>query len=224
MKIDIKELLKKKLQPIYKFRYVVMIVYMLCDLFGLLQPFLLGKIIDQLANNTNTSKYLYIITVGVVIISFLFNWLQNYLWFKMIYTGTGITRSVLLSEVMKNDSSFFEKHANGDIMNRIIIDTAQYTEQLLITVPIAVLNVFTLLIVFAFLFSMNTVLAIVVILLSVIYFIYYKALNKKLKKYMRSERESFSGIMSTAQEVLDGMQTIQLYKSEKHFLKKYSDR
>jgi len=223
MKSEVEQMISSQLKPILKLRVLVMLINMVYTVVGLIQPYILGKILDSLTSSVNLVMFQIIISIIILFISFLLNWLQNYLWFKMIYHGNYLSRSKIFSELLKNDIHYFNTNANGDILNRVINDVAQFSEKLLITFPMLVLNIFTIIVIIFFLFYMNYIMVSLIVILSIIYFFYYKSLNKKLRESMIYERKSFSKQMTSANEALDGINTIQIFDSEQYFSKRFSN-
>jgi len=96
----------------------------------------------------------------------------------------------------------------------VINDSATYVKAKLMMIPTLLLNALHLIILFAFLFLLNTYMTLLVLLFSVVYLLAYSVINKKLRFYSKKEREGFSGLMTEANETLAGVDTIQLYAGE----------
>jgi ABC-type multidrug transport system fused ATPase/permease subunit len=219
---NMKQFFLSNIQPALKMRYFVVPLMMLSTAVGLFQPFLLGKIVDSLSGDS-IPYTLLILSVTVIILGFFLNWAQNYWWFNMIFKGNALARRAMMSEILKNDISFFREKAKGDIINTVVSDAASYAELLLVSMPMILCNSILIIIVFIFLFYMNVLLAFVVLASCFLYFIYYKFLNGKLRFFFKKEREGYSDILTSAQETLDGVETIQLYKSESYFANKFGE-
>ncbi len=215
---------KEKLKKLSSLRVLVVVVFILCDVIGLIQPYILGKIIDVLSGTKGDIFLLFGISLFILIISFILNYTQNYYWFKMIYKGESISREAIFKEVLHQKFSFFKTYTSGDILNRILNDSAKYAESKLIIVPMFILNISTLVIVFFFLFLMNTKLALAVFIMSFVYFIYYGFLNRKLTAFSKKERESFSKVMDEAASTLAGKETINLDRAEDFFVKRFATK
>lgn len=223
MKNSLENSLFKDLRSLSPLRFFVVIIFILCDAIGLAQPFFLGKIIDGLTTGVDIAemKALFLICLILLLVSSILNYLQNYLWFKMIYKGHMISRSRTFKEVLCQNFDFYKSHANGDIINRVLNDSAIVAESKLITVPIFILNITTLVVVFFFLFLMEPLLGGIVLILSVLYFVYYVFLNKRLRIYQTKERESFSEVFNEASYDLDGAETIRLNNAQDFFYNRF---
>ena len=226
MKDKLDQTLFKDLKSLSPLRFFVMIAFILCDAISLAQPFFLGKIIDGLTNGADVKNLtnLFLICFALLAMSFILNYAQNYLWFKMIYKGQMIARSRVFGEVLDQDFNFFKQHSSGDMINRVLNDSAIVAESRLITVPMFILNISTLLMIFFFLFLMEPFLALVVLIFSILYFIYYGFLNKRLRTFQIKERESFSEIFDETGHDLNGAETIRLNNAQNFFLKRFENK
>ncbi len=214
--------IKKTLLPLKKLRIFVVITFIASDIAGLAQPFVLGKIIDTITTGNKDVVRLFVLDLILLITSFLLNFVQNYYWFKMIHAGSSFTRKALIKETLQQSHTFFRKYNRGDILNRLLNDSSRLSESHLITMPMYILNISTLLIVFTFLYMQNVVLALIVTIFSLFYFLYYSTLNRKLRKYSEKERESYSRLMDVTEEALSGYDAILKNQGESFFEERLS--
>ena len=219
---DLNSFLKKTLLPLKKLRIFVVITFIASDIAGLAQPFVLGKIIDGITVGDKGVVRLFVLDFVLLVTSFLLNYVQNYYWFKMIHAGSSFTRKALIKETLHQSHLFFRTYNRGDILNRLLNDSSRVSESHLITMPMYILNISTLLIVFTFLYMQNVVLALVVTVFSLIYFLYYSTLNRKLRKYSEKERESYSRLMDVTEEALSGYDAILKNQGESFFEERLS--
>jgi len=209
--------ISKALRPLHRRRNVVVFVSVLYILIGLFPPYLISLLIDDLYPDfAGASSYFIIISsiLGWLLICFFLDWLQGYLREDLMNHGAGIARSSVFWSVLHKDYRFFLNHTVGDINNKVLNDSSTYVKTKLMMIPTLVLNVMHLIILFVFLFSLNTYMTLIVLLLSVVFLLGYSGINKKLRFYSQEEREGFSGLMTEANETLTGVDTIQLYAGE----------
>lgn len=187
-------------------------------------PYYISRMIDGLTvpNRSIIMDMAYILIF--VFAGFFLDWYQNYEWFKMIYKGGVSMRTMIFEELMKNDYSFFIKNKNGDIINRLMNDAAQFAEGTLIAVPMVILNGLKLFVTFIFIFNYNVPIGIVIFGICVLYFIIYKYINQKLKIYAKEERKGYSALLQTSTNFYKGISTICLFAKEAYFLKKYTNK
>ena len=77
-------IVKETLSNIKKFRYFTVSICLFSYLFGMIQPYYLGKLLDQAELPASVIITLCGIILVLLISNFLLDWLQNFLWFKMI--------------------------------------------------------------------------------------------------------------------------------------------
>ena len=215
---NIETFFDKNLRPLNKLKIFVIIVFIICDILGLAQPYILGMILDALSGSGDDIIYHFLIDIGLLLVSCILNFIQNYYWFKMINLGANITRKALFQDVFKQSFSVFKSLDKGDILNRLINESASLSESKLITAPMYILNISTLIIVFVFLFIQDRLLALVVLAFSFVYFLYYGFLNKKLRKYAKLERESYARLLNKTEEALSGFDAIKKNQAEGYLM------
>jgi len=209
--------ISKALRPLHRRRNVVVFVSGLNILTGLLPPYLISLLIDDLyPDYAGASAYMYIIStiISLLLICFLLDWLEKYLREDLINRGAGIARSSFFWHVLHKDYRFFDDHPVGDINNKVINDSFTYVKTKLMMIPTLILNILHLVVLFGFLFYLNTYMMLLVLLLSIIFLVAYSGINKKLRFYSKKEREDFSELLSDANKTLTGVDTIQLYAGE----------
>lgn len=219
--MKIVNIINESLNQIKGFRYLSVSICMFSYIFGMLQPYYLGKLLDQAE-----SPALVIITICAIIIvllisDFLLDWLQNFMWFKMIYKGVLLVRKRLFKEVIRQNYDYLTKNQCGDIVNRLINDSAVYTEKQLITVPMLLINVSTLVIIFSVIAFLNIYIALILLAISIVYFVSYRFFDKKLRIYALRSGEDSSKMMHMANKLYEGIPTIKLFGREHFFEKKF---
>lgn len=218
---DMNSLTKSILNNLLYFRIFLLIICTLSTIVQLAVPFLIGKLFDMLTDREEQAIRLCWLVLFTILIDFLLNWFQNYVWFKLIHKGTALFRTGFFQIVLNRDYAFFTKMETGDVLNRVINDSSLYAQSQLIKLPMLFINVISLACVFIFLIYTSLLLSTIIILLSVLYFLSYLRLNKKLREAGKDERESFSKVMDSAHEIFSGIQTIQIYGTQAAFLNRF---
>lgn len=181
--MKIRDLTKETLKPMMKFRIGVVLLCFLAYFIGILTPYFMGKLMDSVQSAGSVKVKLIVTILVLLVVGFACNWTQNYFWFKMIYQGNYLLRKALFQKVMSHKPSFFLNHSNGDMVNRLINDCGQYAEKVLIATPMLLVNSCTLLMIFGIVASLNVVIALILLAVSVLYFAIYKNMNGKLRHY-----------------------------------------
>ena len=222
--------ISRTLRPLGKYRAIVVAVSALHILAGLLPPYFMNMLIDELYPYIGErSVYLFIIgtIAGLLLMCFFLDWLQGYLWADLINQGAGITRSFFFSRVLRKNHRFFMEHPVGDVNNKVINDSYIYVRSKLVMVPTLFLNLLHIIVIFVFLLFLNVYMKLMTIAFSLLFFLAYSQINRYMRKSAVKEREGFSSLMTEANESLAGIDTIQLYAAERysadHF-RKLSDK
>lgn len=215
---SLNEQISQVFRPLLAFRYGTAAFKAVNILVSLLPPYLIGLLVDDL-NTTGGDNALTLIAliVGILAAYFFMDWAQSFLWYKMLYLGTGKVRSFLFSNVLHKDYRFFAEHSIGDIENKVIHDAEYYAKARLAMMPTLWLNILHVGIILAFLVNMHLTKTLVVIGLCGVFYLLYSRINRLLRKTSTSEREGFSELLNNANETLLGINTIQLYNAEHYF-------
>ncbi|MCL2588193.1 MAG: ABC transporter ATP-binding protein/permease [Oscillospiraceae bacterium] len=210
------------LRPLYKLRLFVVLVSAIHILIGLLPPYLMGVLIDDLHQMSGAPVYYTIAFVaGLLLVWFFLDWLQRYLWADMINRGAGMVRSFLFANVLHKDYRFFRKYPEGDIDSRVINDAYIYAQAKLAQVPTLILNILHIIVIIAILVRLNHHMTLMTLVLSLLFFGLYGYVNKFLRGSAVREREGFSDLMSEASSTVLGINTIQLYNVESFFADRF---
>lgn len=209
------------LKPLTKYRNTVILVSAINILAQLMPPYFMGVLIDTLYPSEEQNEVIYFFIIGsilgVMLTCFFVEWLQRYLWGDLINQGAGVVRTFFFENVLNKRNVFFKEHHTGDINNKVINDAYIYAQSKLMMKPMLILNLMQILIIFAFLFMLNVYMKLITVLFSILLFVVYSLINKHLRKASVKEREAFSRLMDGANETLDGISTIQLFRVEKYF-------
>lgn len=197
----------------------VLFLAIITILLNLAIPIFIGFLIDNLAKPFSTILNLGLILMGIVLGSFLVNWLKNYLWWKLVYESVGEVRSKLFATTLENSFSFFKEKTNGDLTNIILNDANNYTQYLVILDLVFILNILQIVLIISFLCVKNFVLGVFTVVMLGLYFLVYRNLNEKLRKNAVAERKSFSKVLDSTSDFLKGNETIQLFSGQPFFTK-----
>lgn len=219
--MKIRQLRDTIFRDLRKLRYFVVIVFAVTNLFSILSAYLMGELLDSAGTSQERVMGLGVVAVCCILLGFVLDWSQNYLWFRMIHTGIARFRSQVFAYIMENPFSFFVNSKSGDVVNRILNDVAQYGEQTLIALPMLIINLSTLVLVYGFIVWMNYRIGLLLILMGGIYFFSYRYINGKLKNYSLLERKRYSDLMDCAANYYEGIPAIKLFRREREFAARY---
>lgn len=219
--MNMRNLAKSLFKPLYGLRFGVMLLIGAQQITAVLQPYYMGKLIDQVQQPVDVLLRTAGILFGIVALDFFLDWTQNYLWFKMDFKSMFLMRSAMFEQLLKKPYAFFQKNKSGDMVSRIMDDAAQYAEKTIIKVPMLLANIMKLCIVFFMIFFLQPVVGCILFAMCVIYFFSYLCINTRLRQLTSKERERHSELLHKTNALYEGVLTIKLYEQESFFADDY---
>ncbi len=219
--MKVEELAGQLFKPLRKMQLGVMVLVAIQQIMAVLQPYYMGKLIDNVQSPARVLLGLTGILIFLVAADFFFDWFQNYLWFKMDFKSMFLMRQAMFRQVLKNPFSFYLKKSKGDVVNRVMDDASQYAEQTILKIPMIAANVLNLLVVFIMLFVAQPLVGGILLAMCAVYFFSYKYINVKLRAFSAKEREKYSELLHKTGALYEGFRTIKLYNQEERFADKY---
>ncbi|MDR0554477.1 MAG: ABC transporter ATP-binding protein/permease [Treponema sp.] len=149
--------------------------------------------------------------LGLYALRVLFRFLSNYLCHKAAWNLVKDLRMKVYNQLQGFSLSFFHKRQTGDLMSRVVNDTATFELLYAHIIPESVTNALTLAGVLAILFSINPLLALLVCI--PIPFLLFSGwvLMKKVRPRFRATQKSLAMLNAQLQDNLSGMQEIQAF-------------
>jgi len=212
------------LQPVYKQRGKIIALKAANILVSILPPLLTTQLIDNLLQDSGSQAIQYILTIaGILVVYFVLDWGQDYFWHRMEYIGTGLVRAHIFSNVVRKNYMFFKEHNIGEIESKVVHDAEIYAQSKLSRVPLLILNVMHVAVILIILLFINLILMLTVTAFGVVFYIFYKFINKRLRVASLKEREGLTDVLTNTNEILAGAPTIQLYGEAKYFAKRFGE-
>lgn len=222
--MNINELMSEKFKTIYRYRRYVVVMCTINIGLSLLPPLLFGFILDHIGKDFHVFIKLCIVLGGVLLINFIFNLIQNFMWFNMKFRSVKITRDTLYEHVLKKPLIFWNTTTLGDIQNKIVNDASTYAENYIFMAPMLLLNILRLLGVFVIMMLLDYRLALVVLFMCIIYWFSYKSMNAKLRKGTERSRNTLSRLIDSVEQSLHGISTIHFFHAESYFAKYFNEK
>src|SRR5215472_17260327 len=207
-----------------------------CDV---LQPFLVKVAIDRyLAPQANSSSFLGRwlssdaltgiaqlagIYIGLLVASFLFDFLQTY---YMQWTGQKVMfdlRSQIFRHLQEMHLTFFDRNPVGRLVTRVTTDVDALNEMFTAGVVSIFEDVFVLLGIIVIMMRMNWKLALITFAVLPIIFWATMIFRVKVRDSYRRIRVAIARINSYLQEAVSGMLVLQLFNREKRAYRQFSD-
>lgn len=183
----------------------------------LARPYLLKVAIDDKISKGDLQGLgqIGLIFIGLILIGFLFNYVQIY---TLSFAGQTIIyniRQQVFSHLQKMTLSFFDKNPIGRLVTRVTNDTETLNEMYTNVLVTLLKDVLILVGTIVILFRMNTVLALITLAVSPIVVVITVVFRLKIRDVYRWVRTTLAKINTSFSENISGMRIIQLFRREK---------
>ncbi|SDA54749.1 ABC transporter transmembrane region [Butyrivibrio sp. INlla18] len=221
--MEINKLTQQALKRFNVLRIVVILLCIMCNVIMLVVPVYIGHIIDQINVLSNQNNNSFILIIFLFLLSAVFNFFQNFLWFKLTYLGQATLRGKVFERTLDNPVYFFTSEKKGDYVNKIINDVGAYASNRLISDAMLITNVSTLVIGFVYIFIINIYISIFIVVICMFYFASYLVINKKMRECSKEEKETNSQLIHTTGQMYSFSKTAKYYNRESFFSHKYNE-
>lgn len=200
----------------------------IANVFSVFIPFIIGRFIDAIITGEMNATILRTYSLqfgGLIIITYLLDFVWGYGLFSGAYKLQKNMRSKLMRHFLRMRAPYFEKFRTGDLMARgtqdirALAETAGYGMLVLMSA-----TGFTVTIVIMMGISVNWGLtfAAVIPLLPMAYVV--KVKGAQVDKAYDIAQKSFSSVNDDVLEMIDGMRVIRAYVKEADFIDKFKDQ
>jgi subfamily B ATP-binding cassette protein MsbA len=182
--------------------------------------------ISELSKN-NTPQYALILVVGLVIVTFLFKNIFNYLAQNhLMILKNGVLkdlRNTMFNKIIGLPISYYSEKRKGDIMARMLGDVGEIQNSFFSILELIVKEPMTILFTIIMMFYISVKLTIFVFIFIPISGYIISKIGKSLKS--KSERIQYEGgyLISVVEETLSGLKVVKSYNAEDSFKKKFGD-
>lgn len=170
--------LKKVLKVIGRYKVLLVISVLLATLTVVLQlyiPILFGYAIDGIIAkgkvDFNSIEAFLLKTLVLIVTASVATWIMNAINNKLAYRVVRDIRAKAIRQIERLPLSFLDSHGTGDIVGRVIADTDQLSDGLLLGFTQLFSGIVTILVTIFFMFSKNVVISLMVIALTPISFL-----------------------------------------------------
>ncbi len=215
------------LKPILPQRIFAFIFQVLSIGLSLVQPLLIGLLLDAINNHLTSDSFqeitrLTVLLIVVSILDFIVYYLKDYLFSKALFNGVNLMRGHVLSLALSQPFSVLEKNNIGDKLNKILNDSEFYATYKIHQVPNAVIVLIRIISIYIILFNMNVELTGLIFVIFVIYLLIYLVINKKIQPLINRELAEYSNVMNKAQETVSGYDSIKMNVKEEYFENRFA--
>ena len=226
-KYDIKIIKRtfKYLKPLKISMILLIIVTFIIIMFELLQPLLMGNILDEVALG-NTNKIFYIIVL-IVLVSFgnvIFTYKENILLAKISNNIECDVKKDIFDKFIEIDYKHYEEIKRGEFLEKIEQDSKIFATLLLQLISGIISDLLSLIMMGYIILKINYKLSLVLIasfpISMYLYFIY----GRKIRKINNNYKIDKDVYLTFLNEIMSGFKLSKIFRAEKFFKFKYNEQ
>ena len=190
-------------------------------------PKLIGDAIDLIVSKDNVDfagvgKYLGI-AIALIITTALAQWLMSMINNKITYSVASDVRRDAFEKIEKLPLSYLDRKSEGDLVNRVINDTEQFSEGLLLGFTQLFTGILTILGTLGLLIAINWKVAIVVVVLTPISLFIAKFIGSKTYNMFKLQSKTKGEQTALINEMLTNQKVVVAFSHEDEALEKFED-
>lgn len=196
-------------------------------LFQLVAPILAGNAIDYIiaAGRVDISgvKNTLIKLVFAIAVAMITQWFMSVLNNKIIYKIVEDLRIKIYKHVEKLPISFIDSHEYGDIVSRVLSDVDQLADGLLMGFTQLFTGVITIVGTLIFMFRVNVMVALVVVVLTPVSLLVAGFITKKTFNMFKKQSQERARMSSLINEMVGNEKTVQTFSYEKRAAERFDE-
>ena len=166
-------------------------------------------------------------TVFIIIVTFLFKNLFNYLAsFHIMHLRNGVLKDMrvqLFEKIISLPIGFFSEKRKGDVMARMLGDVGEFQNSFFTVLELIVREPLTILFTVITMFAISVKLTLFVFVFIPVSGLIISRLGKNLKSKSERAQAEAGYFVSILDETLSGMKVVKSYNSEQNFTNKFTD-
>lgn len=225
-----KTTIRKILNYISKYKGMVLASVILAAIsvvFTLYIPILIGQAVDQIVGpgQVNASA-LFVILKKILVVSLItagIQWMKNHINNRVTYYVVEDIRTKAFNHIQVLPISYLDSHPSGDIVSRIITDTDQFSEGLLMGFTQLFTGVTTIIGTLLFMLSINPVITLVVVAVTPLSFFVARFIAGKTFTMFKCQSETRGAITALTDEMLGNLKVVKAFSHEQEAQKEFEE-
>lgn len=220
--------IKKVLFYVKKYRLSLIlsiITAALSSVLALMIPIKVGEAIDLIVGKNNVDfNGLFTILLEIVIMlaaTAVLQWIMNIQNNRVVYNVIRDVRFCAFCRIQKLPLKFIDSQSDGDIVSRVITDADQFAEGLLLGFSQFFTGVVTIVCTLIFMFAINPIIALVVVVLTPLSLIIANFIAKRTYKMFKRQSEIRGEQTAFASEMIGNIKTAKAYSMEAQLEEKF---
>ncbi|MBT8910401.1 sugar ABC transporter ATP-binding protein [Lactobacillus delbrueckii subsp. bulgaricus] len=221
----------KQLLPIIgRYRLLLFISIILAAvsvIFQLYVPIIFGRAIDQIVGPGKVDfpaigQDLVQILI-LVIVSAAATWLMGLINNKLTYRTVQDIREKAIRQLQLLPLSYLDQHPSGDIVSRIIVDTDQLSDGLLLGFSQLFSGLITIVATLAFMLSQSVEITLLVLVLTPLSFIVARFIASRSYQMFRKQSQTRGEQTSLIEEMVNGVKVVKAFGYEKNASSRFAE-
>lgn len=204
-------------RPQGKRLFLVMTLVSLMSLTGALLPVFMAQgvnVVGGVAQNREAIAALLVLLVLVIGVSnWAVNWLRRILTAKLLGDIVLALRLDAFRAVMNHDMSFFDRNQSGRIVSRITTDTDEFSRVAVLVTEVGS-QLLLVLILLAYLFTINWQLTLLLMLLAPVAVIVASSFQRWARNVTRTSQQAVADVNASIQEAVTGIRVAKNFRRE----------
>lgn len=225
-KMDSWQAMKQLLPIVGRYRLLLVISVILAAISVILQlyvPIIFGRAIDQIVGSGKVNfpaigQDLIQILI-LVIVSAAATWMMGLINNKLTYWTVQDIREKAIRQLQLLPLSYLDQHPSGDIVSRIIADTDQLSDGLLLGFSQLFSGLITIVATLIFMFSQSVEITLLVLVLTPLSFIVARFIASRSYQMFRKQSQTRGEQTSLIEEMVSGVKVVKAFGYEKNCLK-----
>ena len=221
-KMDSWQAMKQLLPIIGRYRLLLVISVILAAISVILQlyvPIIFGRAIDQIVGSGKVNfpaigQDLIQILI-LVVVSAAATWLMGLINNKLTYWTVQDIREKAIRQLQLLPLSYLDQHPSGDIVSRIIADTDQLSDGLLLGFSQLFSGLITIVATLIFMFSQSVEITLLVLVLTPLSFIVARFIASRSYQMFRKQSQTRGEQTSLIEEMVSGVKVVKAFGYEK---------
>lgn len=217
-----KTIVKKVLKYIGKYKFVLFLSIICAaasSLLTLYVPILVGKAIDYIVGPGNVNFEamikLFIKIAVIVAVTALLQWLMNVFNNRITFNVVRDMRNMAFKKLQVLPFNYLDSHPNGETVSRVITDADQFADGLLMGFTQLFTGVVTIIGTLAFMIYINFWIALLVVVLTPMSFLFASFIAKRTYKMFRKQSEARGEQTAFVDEMITNQKVTEAYGHKK---------
>lgn len=217
-----KTIVKKVLKYIGKYKFVLFLSIICAaasSLLTLYVPILVGQAIDYIVGPGNVNFEamikLFIKIAVIVAVTALLQWLMNVFNNRITFNVVRDMRNMAFKKLQVLPFNYLDSHPNGETVSRVITDADQFADGLLMGFTQLFTGVVTIIGTLAFMIYINFWIALLVVVLTPMSFLFASFITKRTYKMFRKQSEARGEQTAFVDEMITNQKVTEAYGHKK---------